>query len=75
MIICPKCHNVMTHIYRFTPEKNCELDICKTCYYETKPKLLKYDGIEIMQDNTEKKRSKDSPRPKPSKKKRKGKKR
>lgn len=29
MMICPKCHNVMKHVYRFTPDKSCELNICK----------------------------------------------
>lgn len=52
MMICPKCHNVMNHVFRFTPERNCELDICKNCYFETKPKRLKFSSIEIMQDNT-----------------------
>ena len=52
MMICPRCHNVMSHVFRFTPDRNCELDICKNCYFETKPKRLKYDSIEIMQDNT-----------------------
>ena len=51
MMICPKCHTVMKHVYRFTPEKNCELDICRNCYFETKPKRLKYSNLEIMQDN------------------------
>ena len=52
MMICPRCHNVMSHVFRFTPDRNCELDICKNCYFETKLKILKYDSIEIMQDNT-----------------------
>lgn len=52
MTICPRCYNVMKHVYRFTPESSCELDVCKKCYFETKPKKLKIDGIEITQDNT-----------------------
>jgi len=52
MMICPRCHNVMSHVFRFTPDRNCELDICKNCYFETKPKRLKIDSIEIRQDNT-----------------------
>lgn len=52
MMICPKCHNVMKRVYRFTPDKSCELNICKNCYYETKPKRIKFDRIEIIQNNT-----------------------
>lgn len=29
MMICPRCHNVMSHVFRFTPDRNCELDITK----------------------------------------------
>lgn len=57
MMICPKCHAVMRHVYRFTPDRNCELDICKNCYFETKPRRLKIDYIEIMQDNTKRNKS------------------
>ena len=51
MMICPKCHGLMKHVYRFSPERTCELDICCNCYFETKPK--RFDGAKIMQDNNE----------------------
>lgn len=53
MMICPKCNKAMKHVMRFSPEKNCELYVCKSCYFETKPKRLKFDSIEIIQDKTE----------------------
>lgn len=52
MMICPRCHSVMKHVYRFTPDKSCELNICKNCYFETRPKKLKFESIEIIQNNT-----------------------
>jgi len=48
---CPKCHSAMKHVLRFTKERNCELYVCKNCYFETKPKRLVYNSLEIMQDN------------------------
>lgn len=42
----------MKHVYRFAPNKNCELYICGRCYFETKPKRLNFYNIEITQDNT-----------------------
>lgn len=77
MMICPKCYNVMSHVYRFTTDRNCELDICKNCYFETKPKRLKIDNIEIMQDNTKHnkkekvKKVNEKPKKKPNRKKQK----
>ena len=41
----------MKHVLRFTKERNCELYVCKNCYFETKPKRLVYNSLEIMQDN------------------------
>lgn len=52
MLFCPKCNHLMRHVYRFTPEKNVELDICNSCYFETKPKLLKTDTLKVLQNNT-----------------------
>ena len=52
MMICPRCHSVMKHVFRFTPDKSCELNICKNCCFETRPKKLKFDNIEIIQNNT-----------------------
>ena len=63
MMICPKCHTVMKHVYRFTPDRNSELDICSNCYFETKPKALKFSSIEIIQDNT-RKNTKENEKPK-----------
>ena len=80
MMICPKCHTAMRHVYSFSPKKNCEFDVCKNCYFETKHKRLKYDSIEIMQNNTEHKVKKIKPKKefksnnKPNKKRKKGKK-
>ena len=84
MMICPKCHRVMKHVYSFSPEKNCEFDVCKNCYFETKHKRLKYDSIEIKQNNTEhkskkvnkkvKQKKETKPKNKPNKKHKKGKK-
>jgi len=49
---CPKCHNVMKHVLRFTKERNCELYVCDKCYFETKPKRIIYNSLEIIQNNT-----------------------
>ena len=65
----------MNHVYRFMPEKNCELDVCKNCYFETKPKRLKYDSFEIRQDNTKDKVKKINNKPKKNETKKKSKKR
>ena len=51
-MICPKCHSAMKHVLRFTKERNCELYVCKNCYFETKPKRLVYNSLEIIQNNT-----------------------
>lgn len=50
-MFCPKCNQMMKHMYSFSNDRNCEFDICKNCYFETKPKSLKFNHIEIMQDN------------------------
>lgn len=68
---CLWCNTIMTHVYRFTPDRNCELYVCKNCYTESRPKRIKYNSIEIKQDNTENKAKKvihkDNPKPKPVK--------
>lgn len=53
MMICPKCRGLMKHVYRFTPEKSCELDVCNNCYFKTKPKKIDYHGFKIIQENTD----------------------
>ena len=58
MIICPKCNSLMRHVRRFTPTQNCELDICTKCYFETKPKKMRFDE-KITQNKI-----KDKPKPK-----------
>ena len=55
MMICPKCHTIMKHVIRFSYDYNCELDVCEKCHFESRPRRLKFDSIEIMQDNTKKK--------------------
>ena len=51
-MICPKCHSAMKHVLRFTKERNCELYVCDKCYFETKPKRIIYNSLEIIQNNT-----------------------
>jgi len=42
----------MKHVLRFTKERNCELYVCDKCYFETKPKRIIYNSLEIIQNNT-----------------------
>lgn len=56
MVICPKCNSAMRHVFRFTPDQNLELDICRNCYYETKPKKMKFEKQEARQNKSERKK-------------------